>query len=766
MVNFTDFTSRIGLSEELPEQFTGTNSPYLNQENMIPEQDENFLLPEEPRDFFENLADSEEPIYNSSLPYRLKEQIDNEFNARSQWYDTLVSGLNALGLTTTDSGRQDPTDDNDFDVINPTFLQTLMTLVAQFSDDLFKANNVVNVEVKNSVSLNSNPQTEQQAGMLERLAEMAKEDINYKITNEWDDILPQIDKGMRSAFLTGSAIFKVYFDEFFRRPVVRFIPPENILIPPDSPSLGTAERITHVFELSESQAKMYMRSGFFKEFQLNYTENDIDPTSNVRNIKREIQNIEKEESELDNRSFWFAESEVYLSLEDIADPLIENSPQYTEDMKAGFFPYNITTHKETGEILNITRAWDQKNLHNIVKINNLVHFLYMPGEGFWGEGLNKSAIKLHNQVTTVMQQLYTSLRKANTTSNFMSTELTIKSDQGMLGDKDYIPVQTSTGTLDGMFHSLPYNQPNPMYYEYMKDLEGKISNLAGISSISGENIPSNMQASVLFSLIEKETKPMSGVMKRFITGINGMYKIIQRIMSEDLGQLPFGDDPTTGLSNAQVYGSPITLLSSCDPTLSNSSLRVLQMQTMFEYASQHPELHNMLEMYQRLYESLKITNVHQLLITKEQYEEQQQQNKQMQQQQMQQQQQQVQAQQQQIQNQNNLLSQELQLKAQKQQLDNEIAREKLSATTQVDQARIAAEMNKAHSDNVKQRNIEAAQIYESQNRFLIDQYKLELERMKLEMEKLKVEVDTGLKMYLDHTSRIPELNPAPQLEEL
>lgn len=712
-------------------------------------------------DFYQNLADSPEQLYNDELQFRLKTQVEEEFQARTGWYDKLIDGLEAQGLTTP---KESYNDTNDLPIVNPTFLHTILSLTAEFSDDLFKPNNVVEGEVKNKTALNENPESAKQSEIFERIADMAKEDLNHKIMFEWDDLKQQVQRGMRSSFLTGSAFFKVYFDEFFRRPVVRFIPPENILIPPDSPSLSTAERITHVFELSKAQVVAYQRAGYFKEFNIESSDSEITYSEGIRSIKDEIIGVKSDNfnESRDNKKYLFTESEVFLSQDDINDPFIENNPNYSNEIKNGYFPYKITAHYETGEFLNITRNWDPEINYKIIKIMNLFQLLYMPGESIQGEGLTTIAMNMHINATTIMRELTSSIRLANTSTGIMSSNINVKSDMQSIeaGRINFLP--TSDGTLDG-FQNLPFNQPNPLFFEYLQFLEGKISSIAGISTIKGENIPSNMQASALFALMEKESKPMSGVMQRFIEGLNHMFSMIQRIMAEDLGHEPFGD-PSLGLTNKDIYGAPITLLSSCDPTLSNSSLRILQMQTLFEFATQHPELHNMLEVYQRLYQVLKINDIHQMLITEEQYQEMQKQQQEQQQQQIQQQQQQAQAMQQQAQQQNALLQQELQAKQQADAVKAQLQEQKLKNDMEIDQAKMQVELMKEQGENVKQRNIEEAQMYKSQNDFLIEQYKLELEKTKIELERLRLEVETGLEIYLKTLPPTPKEAQKPSLD--
>lgn len=708
-------------------------------------------------DFYENLASSSHKIYDLDLEFRLKEQIDRDYDNRQEWFSRITSGLSALGLT---QSRGSPRQTSSSNEVNTAYLQTYLSLQAQFSDELLKPNNMVTFEVKNSVAMNSNDQMASLGQQLELYGEMAKEDINQKITSEWDDIIPQLERGMASAFLTGSAIFKVYYDEFFNRPVVRFIPPENILIDPETPSLGTAERVTHVYELSDSQLKAYQNSGYFIDIALKPEDGDDDSAQGLRQKRREIAGIQRSEDDV-HEFFRFTETDVvYLSMDDIRDPYVINNLYYDNKIKNGLFPYSVSTHKETGAILNITRGWDQRIKHKIISCGHLAHMQFMVGDDFWGLGLDEILIQSHNLATNVQRELTESLRMSNTATAVMSNDVVVKSDSKTIESGTINSVQTSSGMLQGAFMPIPFTPPQPLFYEFLKDIEAKIGSLAGISGMTSQNIPNNIQASVLLALIEKESKPMSGVMKRFVQCINNIFKILKRIMAQDLGQEAFGDG-TTGLTNEQVYGNNFNLLSSADPTSSNSALRIVQMQTLLEYAMQNPQLHNMLEVYKRLYQNLKIPNLHQLLLTEEQYAQQQQEQAAQAQEQQKMQQEQAQMQAQQAQQQNMLLEKEMDLKAESEKTDLMIKQQKLENDHVIQLTKIEAEMLKEKGETTKQENIEIAQMYKTHTDFLIDKTKLELDYGVI----IPDLIQPKLKAYYDPLEKLGLIQPQVENEK-
>ena len=664
--------------------------------------------------FYANLANSYFPK-KSLIERELNERINDQMQDRQKWYGSIKAGLVALGIT----------ENSDSDTVsksksrNPIFMQTFQQLRAEISDELFPASGMVNVELKNREMMSFKNQNPNLVVDFEELAAMAKEDINYKISREWDEFKQELERGMGSAFLTGSAVFKVYYDEWLGRPTVYHILPENVLVDPSARSLNTALEVSHIFELSKSQIEAFQRSGYFADVPLQLDEDDPIDSSNVTAERDKNNNIEPNRTNDKDKKYKFVETDLIFTLDHYPDQMILGSDLMQQAYPLGVYPYKMITFLATGQTMNLTRNWKWEKNYRPKKLNNLFMQTYLPGDLFGGIGLTQTSLNLHRTATRMQREIEDALYLANHPSAIMNSDL-INKDTTIdmnIGGVSVINSMTNA-PLSEYFKQLNFQNPAAIFYDYFKDIENKISTGAGLTMLKSDQV-TNIGTPALLSMMEKESKPMSGVLKRFIDGINSMLEILQNIMVEEMGDEPFGN-ANSQLTNRQVYSGLFSLQSACDPTFCNNALRILQMQTALEAAMQSPQLTNMSVLLTRFFTTLKIPNPAELLVSPEQLQQQQQQ-------QQQQQEQQAQAAQQQQTEQNNILKSDIDSKFDKHQKEYETDMAKIQSDLEVERERLQFETFKTEKEYEQKYKDWQAKMYKDFTSYTLGRVKEELE---------------------------------------
>ena len=89
----------------------------------------------------------------------------------------------------------------------------------------------------------------------EMQAERVCEFMNYYIMNEMPEYDPDLDQLLFYLPLSGSAFKKVYYDAAKGRPVSKFVPAEDLLVPYNATDLLSAERVTHVVSMSNNEVR-------------------------------------------------------------------------------------------------------------------------------------------------------------------------------------------------------------------------------------------------------------------------------------------------------------------------------------------------------------------------------------------------------------------------------------------------------------------------------------------------------------------------------
>ena len=184
----------------------------------------------------------------------------------------------------------------------------------------------------------------------ESQAERVQEFMNYYIMNVMQEYDPELDQLLFYLPLAGSAFKKIHYDFVLKRAVSKFIPPEDLVVPYESPDMFSAERVTHVISMSRNEIKKQQLSGFYADVDIpedSYTERD--------DVKEEIDDIEGVEpnyTEERNRSIY--EVHTILDLKGYED-LDENGEPTGLKL-----PYIVTIDEQANKVLSIRRNFNPK----------------------------------------------------------------------------------------------------------------------------------------------------------------------------------------------------------------------------------------------------------------------------------------------------------------------------------------------------------------------------------------------------------------------
>jgi hypothetical protein len=689
----------------------------------------------------ENLAEILSPKYLTSFGQELKQRTEDEYAIRKRFIDIIRSSMNALGLTQyLNKSMTQPQQSN---LVDATFLQTWLQLKNEFTAELFPPFKIATTDIPHRSLINTIPEGNKQLEQLDNYAQIIEEDINNKLNREWSDWIKELEKAIGSAFLTGSAICKVYMDPILNRPVVRMINPENILIGDDEPSLETARFIGHVYELTEEELNIYMAKGIFRTVDIP-DDNDFNDQNSipVKTLEKAISGIDDITSKSDTlKKYRFVETQIWECPANNQDPELLSD---NDEANYTYYPYTVHTHIETGTIMAYDPCWELTE-NGIEKRQTMFQLTFNEGDNFWGLGLGQLCIGLHNTATNIIRDLTNSLSLANAPTLIMSQNLAPQQSSIDLKYGQINQIAAPATDIKESLFNIPFQQPDGMYKEFWSDLRELINRVAGISTVRFENMPANVQGNFLLALMDKENKPMSVVLQHFQFGINQMFKILHKLLREEWANKPIIPQ-VPQLTYGVVYSPLISIISALDPSMSNSASQLVRMQSILDSALQSPQLHNLTAVYKRLYQIMKIDNIDEILLPEQVVQQQQQQAQEAAAQQQQQQAQAQQAQQQLLEKDVNNKAQaeankhELDLK--KAQNDFTLSQLKIQNERLLSEIKMRFELIKEKGEVTKQKNIEIANMDQALRKYIVDGAKLK--------------ADTGMEL--------PDL-PLPDLED-
>jgi hypothetical protein len=119
----------------------------------------------------------------------------------------------------------------------------------------------------------------------------------------------------------------------------------------------------------------------------------------------------------------------------------------------------------------------------------------------------------------------------------------------------------------------------------------------------------NAAVGTTIAMIEQGTRVMSAVHKRLHYAMKIEFKILARVMSESLPPVyPYEVPGAEAAVKAQDFDEKIDVIPVSDPNIFSQSQRIALAQTELQMAMQAPEIHNIPEVYRRVYDALGVKN--------------------------------------------------------------------------------------------------------------------------------------------------------------
>ena len=180
--------------------------------------------------------------------------VDADINARKDWADTYVKGLEVLGFKYEE--RTEPWDDA-CGVYSTLLAEAAIRFQAETMAETFPAQGPVKTKILGTVTKEK-----------EQAAERVKADMNYQLTERMVEYRSEHERMLYSLGLAGSAFKKVYYDPRLGRQVSIYIPAEDVIVPYGTSHLQTAERVTHIMRKTKNELEHLQAAGFYKDIDL------------------------------------------------------------------------------------------------------------------------------------------------------------------------------------------------------------------------------------------------------------------------------------------------------------------------------------------------------------------------------------------------------------------------------------------------------------------------------------------------------------------
>jgi hypothetical protein len=540
---------------------------------------------------FDNLAELLPENILGQLGSELYQNFLDYKNSRQDWEQTYTQGLDLLGFKYDQ--RTEP-----FQGASGATHPVLAEAVTQFQALAYKELLPADGPVRTQIIGNSNREKEDQATRV-------KDFMNYQIMDVMKEYEPEFDTMLFYLPLSGSTFKKVYYDDLLGRAVSKFVPAEDLVVPYSATSLDDAEAIMHTIKMSANELRKQQVGGFYRDLDLLPSDDSVTEADDVKSKEREIEGVTKSGYE---DVFTLIECHVNLDLEGFED----RDPN--GEMTGIKLPYIVTIEEGSREILSIRRNYEigdpKKN-----KINYFVHFKFLPGLGFYGFGLIHMIGGLSRTATSALRQLIDAGTLSNLPAGFKMRGIRIRDDAQSIQPGEWRDVDAPGGNLRDAFMTLPYKEPSQTLLALMGVVVQAGQRFASIADMQvGDG---NQQAAVgtTVALLERGSRTMSAIHKRLYSSLKQEFKLLSRVFKLYLpNEYPY--DVVGGQKNIKQadFDDRIDIVPVADPNIFSQTQRISLAQTELQLAQSNPQIHNLYEIYRKMYEALGVKDIDKILI--------------------------------------------------------------------------------------------------------------------------------------------------------
>ena len=535
-------------------------------------------------EFGDNLAEFMDEGTLQKLASELTDLVEADITSRKEWADTFVKGLEVLGFKYEE--RTEPWDDA-CGVYSTVLAEAAIRFQAETMSETFPAAGPVKTKILGKTTREK-----------EEAAERVRDDMNFQITERMVEYRSEHERMLYALGLAGSSFKKVYYDPNIGRQVSIYLPPEDVIVPYGTSHIETAERVTHIMRKTKNEVEKLMAAGFYREVELG------EPVPFHTDI---------EKKKAEEGGFTLQDDDRYALLEIHANLCIDGVDDEENDLAK---PYVITIDKGTGKVLAVRRNWDEDD-PLMLKRNHFVHYVYVPGFGFYGLGLIHIIGGYARAGTSIIRQLVDAGTLSNLPGGLKTRGLRIKGDDTPIQPGEFRDVDVPSGTVKDNIMTLPYKEPSQTLLALLQRITEEGRRLGAISDMNISDMSAQAPVGTTLALLERTLKPMAAVQSRVHFAMKQEFKLLKAIIA-DYAPDEYQYQPESGVVQARKLDySMVDVIPVSDPNASTMAQRVVQYQAVFQMAQTAPQIYDLPYLHRQMIETLGVKNADKIVPTAE-----------------------------------------------------------------------------------------------------------------------------------------------------
>ena len=521
--------------------------------------------------FDANLAEALEDDTLSAVATELLDGFEEDLKSREEWEKDLAKGLKMLGVKLEELDKPFK---GACSATMPIIEENARAFQARALQAMFPPEGPVQTRVYGV----RNEQSDEIGGRVRAF-------MNWQLTEQMPEYFADTDQMLYYMALAGSAFRKLWRNDLLMRPEARFLKVDDFVVNYGAANLAAAERATHVFTLTRAQYNRMVMAGAYRQADL--TPREVEPQRPVAEAVDAVtgQDAPPTDAAGVGDSYTFLEVCCWRTDLDV-------SPEAVEPGMEIAFPYVVTLEKESRQVVAVRRNWQEGDPAN-TPVQHYVHYKFMPGLGFYGQGYIQLLGNLQKTATTSMRALVDAGQFSNLPGGFKTRGLRIANDGGdqAVGFGEWLEVENYGERIQDSVMPLPYKEPSQTLLALLNGMVETSRRLGAVVDVDMGSIGTKeTPVGTASMMLEQNMSQLGAVYQRLHRSQSEEFRILRRLNMELTSEgYPFPVDGGEAAVFAQDFAA-VQIMPVADPAAFSEAQRIVKAQAIQQIAQQFPDV--------------------------------------------------------------------------------------------------------------------------------------------------------------------------------
>lgn len=531
--------------------------------------------------FYDNLAEEFIPeLELTACSSELLELLENDKEARQKRDEQYEEGLRRTGLGDDAPGGAEFTGASK--VVHPMLAEACIDFSARTMKELFPPAGPVKTHILGKADDNK-----------QKIAELKEKVLNWQLTTQTREYRTEMEQLTTQEPMGGSQFIKVWHDPEKKRHVVEFVPVDMVLLPYSASNFYTAQRVTHVQDITRQTFEDRVASGFYRDVV-----NSDSPDPYPEKTKTESANdkIEGREEEAYNEDGLRRVFEIYTWR------------KFKADEKAGerVVPYIISIDEYTEKVLAVYRNWEEEDQTH-QKLDWWVEYQFIPWRGAYGIGLPHLIGGISGALTGALRALLDSAHINNAATMLKLKAGRVNGQNTQIDVTQVCEIEGPAGIDDirKLAMPMPFNQPSPVLFQLLGFLTDAGKGVVATAEEKIADASNTMPVGTALALIEQGSQVFASIhcrhhfaQKQFLSIICRLNKTYPDVLQEASEALGEEIDPAIFDDDSGV--EPVS-----DPNIFSETQRYAQIQAVLKMSEDPRVQWDMTKLYRLAMQQMK-----------------------------------------------------------------------------------------------------------------------------------------------------------------